>query len=84
MKMIVLAALLFNATRLPAQVDSLPSRVYNLSSIEAKKEEGRVLKQLMDGSTTSLANFELHITTLERGNYHMRRIHTRMPTSLSL
>jgi len=63
-----LASCIFCTSLLIAQKkDSLPSQVYNWNSLTAKKEETRIVKQVMEGSTTALSHFEVHSTTLEPG-----------------
>src|SRR5688572_12502092 len=58
------------------QTDSLPPRVYNWISLTAKKEENRIIKQVMEGSTSSLSHFEVHTTTLEPGKApHPSHVH---------
>lgn len=47
--------------------DSLPSRVYNWNSLKTVTEVSGTKKIVMEGSTTSLAHFEVHVTTLEPG-----------------
>lgn len=47
--------------------DSLPSRVYRWDSLTAKKEDSRIRRQVMEGSTTSLSHFEVHASTLAPG-----------------
>ena len=49
------------------KVDSLPPRVYELDKIEAIKEATRSRKQILEGSTTSLSNFEVHTSTIPPG-----------------
>lgn len=56
------------ASSLTAQeTDSLTPHVYNWNNLEAKKEDTRIRRQVMNGSTTTLSNFEVHATTLEPG-----------------
>lgn len=65
---ICFAIIIVNTSLLMAQkTDSLPARVYNWTSLTPKKEENRVVRQVMEGSTTSLSHFEVHSTTLEPG-----------------
>src|SRR6185503_15713265 len=49
------------------KTDSLGAKVYYWQKLEAIKEDTRVRKQILDGSTTSLVNFEVHASTLEPG-----------------
>jgi (S)-ureidoglycine aminohydrolase len=58
------------------ETDTLPSRVYSWDSLIAEKEESRTLRHVMEGSTTSLARFEVHSSTLEPGKApHPPQIH---------
>lgn len=47
--------------------DSLEPEVCSWNKLEAIKEDTRVRRQILEGSTTSLANFEVHASTLEPG-----------------
>jgi (S)-ureidoglycine aminohydrolase len=58
---------LISATISMAQSDSLPSHVFNLAGLKTVKDSSRNRIQFMDGSTTSLSNFEVHLTILEPG-----------------
>ena len=59
--------------------DSLPSRVYDWDSLPIKKEETRVRRQVMEGSTASLSHFEVHTSTLEPGKApHPPHVHDDM------
>ena len=49
------------------KTDSLPARVYSWTNLLSKKEENRIVRPVMEGSTTSLSHFEVHTTTLEPG-----------------
>ena len=49
------------------KIDSLEPKVYSWNKLEAIKEDTRVRRQILDGSTTSLINFEVHASTLEPG-----------------
>lgn len=50
-----------------AQNDSLPSHVFNLTDLKIEKDSSRNRMQMMNGYTTSLSNFEVHLTILEPG-----------------
>ena len=68
MKHILLLCCLACSIILPAQQkDSLPPRVYHWSDLATKREETRVVRHAMEGSTTALSHFEVHSTTLEPG-----------------
>ena len=49
------------------KTDSLPARVYNWANLTPKKEESRIIREVLEGSTTALSHFEVHSTTLEPG-----------------
>ncbi|HEX7844501.1 MAG TPA: cupin domain-containing protein, partial [Chitinophagaceae bacterium] len=51
-----------------AKDDSLKPAVHQWSKLEAKKEDNRIRRQILDGSTTSLSNLEIHASTLEPGD----------------
>jgi (S)-ureidoglycine aminohydrolase len=59
--------LLFSCTLVAQKMDSLPPKVYEWNKLTAVKEDTRVRRQVMDGSTTSLSNFEVHASTLAPG-----------------
>jgi (S)-ureidoglycine aminohydrolase len=68
MKSILPKLFLLNASSLIAQqTDSLAPRVYRWNDLETKKEDTRVRRQVLEGSTTSLSHFEVHTSTLEPG-----------------
>ncbi len=52
---------------LAQRADSLLSGVYYWNKLEAKKEETRVRRQVLEGKTFALNHFEIHATTLEPG-----------------
>lgn len=59
--------------------DSLPPHVYAWSDLKIIKEDTRMRRQVMDGSTTSLANFEVHASTLAPGKApHPPHVHADM------
>ena len=47
--------------------DSLLSNVYYWDKLEAKKEDTRVRRQVFEGKTLALDNFQVHTSTLEPG-----------------
>src|SRR6187402_2764639 len=47
--------------------DSLLSNVYYWNKLEPIKEDTRVRRQVLEGTTLALANFEVHTSTLEAG-----------------
>jgi (S)-ureidoglycine aminohydrolase len=68
MKLSLLILAVICASSLIAQkTDSLPPHVYNWDNLKAVKEDTRVRREIMEGSTTSLAHFEAHTSTLEPG-----------------
>jgi (S)-ureidoglycine aminohydrolase len=78
MKMLPLLILsAFIAHNVCAQQDTLPSHVYNLAKLSTAKDSSRDRIQVMDGSTSILANIEVHLTTLEPGKAaHPPHTHT--------
>jgi (S)-ureidoglycine aminohydrolase len=57
--------------------DTLPARVYNLAKLSTAKDSSRDRIQVMDGSTSVMANIEVHLTTLEPGKAaHPPHTHT--------
>jgi (S)-ureidoglycine aminohydrolase len=68
MRSFLLALFFLFASSLVAQkTDSLEPKVYHWNQLEAIKEDTRVRRQILEGSTTSLAHFEVHSSTLEPG-----------------
>jgi (S)-ureidoglycine aminohydrolase len=68
MKSFLLIVAVIWSSSLPGQkTDSLPPHVYNWDNLKAVKEDTRVRREVMEGSTTSLAHFEAHTSTLEPG-----------------
>jgi (S)-ureidoglycine aminohydrolase len=47
--------------------DSLAPHVYRWNNLKAIKEDTRIRRQVLEGSTTSLSYFEVHTSTLEPG-----------------
>jgi len=68
MKSIALAAVLFLAVAFgaSAQVDA-ESRVYNWDELKPVKDEFRIRRSIIDGTTRILASFTVHASTLEPG-----------------
>ena len=68
MKQLIIVFLSLSASSLLAQKnDSLLSNVYYWNKLEAKKEDTRIRKQVLEGKTFALDYFEIHATTLEPG-----------------
>jgi len=68
MKQVFIIFLLTNTTSLFAQKnDSLLSSVYYWNELEAKKEDTRIRRQVLEGKTFALSYFEIHSSTLEPG-----------------
>src|SRR4030095_11576141 len=59
--------LLVSCSLFAQKTDSLAPKVYYWNKLEAKKEDTRIRRQVLEGSTTSLAYFEVHTSTLEPG-----------------
>jgi (S)-ureidoglycine aminohydrolase len=78
MKSFLLISLIVFASSLLAQkTDSLPPGVYHWENLEAKKEDNRIRRDVMEVSTTSLSYFEVHASTLEPGKApHPPHTHT--------
>jgi uncharacterized cupin superfamily protein len=57
--------------------DSLLSNVYYWNKLEAKKEDTRLRRQVLEGKTFALSYFEIHASTLEPGKApHLPHVHT--------
>jgi len=68
MRSFLLISFVLISSLLAAQkTDSLEPKAYSWNKLEAIKEDTRVRRQILDGGTTSLANFEVHASTLEPG-----------------
>ncbi|WP_276500313.1 cupin domain-containing protein [Terrimonas pollutisoli] len=68
MKYIFLMPLMFLVFASKAQQnDSLHPRVYHWNGLQLVKEDTRIRRQILEGSTTSLSHFEIHTSTLEPG-----------------
>src|SRR5436190_7018942 len=68
MKHILYILLIFcTSSLIGQQTDSLAPAVYNWNKLEPKKEDTRIRRQILEGSTTSLSYFEIHTSTLEPG-----------------
>ena len=66
MKRIFIIFLLAKATSIFSQKnDSLLSNVYYWDKLEAKKEDTRIRRQVLEGKTFALSYFEIHASTLE-------------------
>ena len=78
MKNVFFLLLIINALPSPGQKnDSLLSNVYYWNKLEAKKEDTRVRRQVLDGKTLALDNFEVHTSTLEPGKApHPPHVHS--------
>lgn len=77
MKYCLLSLLLFPLHFLMAQkTDSLPPGVYEFLKLKTVKEETRLRKQVLEGSTTSLSHFEVHSSTIPPGrSAHAAHVH---------
>jgi (S)-ureidoglycine aminohydrolase len=63
-----LITIFFSALSSKAQkTDPLAPEVYYWNKLESQKEETRVRRQVLEGSTNSLSYFEVHTSTLEPG-----------------
>src|SRR5678810_1361333 len=68
MKKIFFLLFIINAlTSVGQKNDSLLSGVYHWKTLEPIKEDTRVRRQVLDGKTFALENFEIHASTLEPG-----------------
>src|SRR6187549_4217263 len=68
MKKLFFFVLITNAVAAIAQKnDSIISGVYHWNKLEPIKEDTRVRRQVLDGKTFALENFEIHASTLEPG-----------------
>lgn len=54
-------------TSFAQKTDSLPPKIYYWNKLKAIKEDTRMRRQVLEGSTTSLVNFEVHASSLEPG-----------------
>lgn len=69
-------AMFYTSLVMAQKADSLPSRVYNRNTLTVKKEDTREVRPVLEGNTTALSHFEVHITTLEPGKApHPPHIH---------
>jgi (S)-ureidoglycine aminohydrolase len=80
MRLIILFTIVLTASSVLAQkTDSLRPKVYELNKLEPVKEENRLRKQVLEGSTTSLSNFEVHTSTIPPGKAaHPPHVHEDM------
>lgn len=78
MKLFITILLALNISYLSAQKnDTLISGVYYWNNLEAKKEDTRIRRQVLDGKTFALNNFEMHTSALEPGQApHPPHTHT--------
>jgi (S)-ureidoglycine aminohydrolase len=61
-------AIMLNTSAIMSQaLDSLPSRVYSWKTLTETKKGTQTVRPVMEGSTTSLSRFEVHITTITPG-----------------
>jgi (S)-ureidoglycine aminohydrolase len=65
---LILFSLVVGLSLTAQQNDSLQSGVYYWNKLEPVKEDSRVRRQILDGKTFALVNFEIHTSTLEPGN----------------
>src|SRR5678810_879294 len=80
MKKIFFLLFIINAlTSVGQKNDSLLSGVYHWKTLEPIKEDTRVRRQVLDGKTFALENFEIHASTLEPGKApHPPHVHDDM------
>ncbi len=79
MKKLLLLLAVIHSLASMAQTDSLPPRVYDWDSLTPVKEESRIRSQVMEGSTTALAYFEVHSSAIEPGKApHPPHVHADM------
>ena len=79
MRLILLSLILSTSSLLAQQTDSLAPRVYEINKLELIKEENRIRKQVLEGSTTSLSNFKVHTSTILPGkSAHPPHVHDDM------
>jgi len=64
---LLILSLFVSYSLLAQKTDSLEPKVYYWNKLEAKKEDTRIRRQVLEGSTTSLSYFEVHTSTLEPG-----------------
>ena len=68
MKLLILCVFLHSANVLLAQkTDSLRPAVHEFAKLQTIKEENRLRRQVLEGSTTSLSHFEVHVSTIDPG-----------------
>jgi (S)-ureidoglycine aminohydrolase len=74
--LLVLSGIVFSISAF-AQTDSIKSWVYSWKNLKPVQEETRERRQVVDGSTFSLQNLEVHTTTLQPGKApHPPHVHT--------
>ncbi|MES1220436.1 MAG: cupin domain-containing protein [Bacteroidota bacterium] len=77
MKAILILSLQIAIAYTMSAQDTLPARVYNLAKLSIAKDSSRDRVQVMDGSTSVMANIEVHLTILEPGKAaHPPHTHT--------
>ncbi|HTE26428.1 cupin domain-containing protein [Flavitalea sp.] len=64
---LLIAITLHASVIMSQELDSLPSKVYNLKSLNETKKDPQTTVPVMEGSTTSLSRFEVHSTTIKPG-----------------
>src|ERR1700754_4654614 len=64
--LLVLLGIFISVTAI-GQSDSIKSWVYSWKNLKVVKEETRERMQVVDGSTFSLQNLEVHVTTIQPG-----------------
>ena len=68
MRLFILTSVILCAhASLAQKTDSIGPVVYHWNDLKPIKEDTRVRRQVLEGSTTSLSNFEVHASTLEPG-----------------
>jgi len=65
--LLLILSLVSTSTLVAQKTDSLPPHVYNWESLTVIKEDSRLRRSVMEGSTTSLSYFEVHTSTIEPG-----------------
>lgn len=67
MKFVILFLLLSVILNMEVKTGKIESRVYSYSKAKVEKNERGERRQIMDGETTHMENFEIHVTTLNPG-----------------
>ena len=77
MRPTILLFTILGSSTLMAQIQPVPSQVYNWNRLEVIREETRDRRQMIDGSTNDLTSLEIHTSTLEPGKApHASHTHT--------